>query len=266
MDAWTGASSAATGRVGGRGRRNARAAVAMPPRAGAARSRGQRCSGCMAMRVGDVAAIVLVLVVIAGVVAIAPVRRVLWSWLRRAWLARAWARAATDSGLADGPFRVPRVIAASPVAAGHLLRVRVLRGQSALALDARREELAACLRVRDVRIEREAADAADVRVTLVRRDPFEDVCADQLAGDRGAVAVALGPDPDRCRRARRVRSYASGRAQRPGGRGAGRGQVGRALAAGRRWRARPGGAGVAARRQACRAGGVGSGCGADRRA
>jgi DNA segregation ATPase FtsK/SpoIIIE-like protein len=54
-----------------------------------------------------------------------------------------------------------------------VLRVRVLRGQSALALDARREELAACLRVREVRIERERADAADVQVTLVRRDPFE---------------------------------------------------------------------------------------------
>jgi DNA segregation ATPase FtsK/SpoIIIE-like protein len=56
-----------------------------------------------------------------------------------------------------------------------VLRVRVLRGQSALALDARREELAACLRVREVRIERERADAdaADVEVTLVRRDPFE---------------------------------------------------------------------------------------------
>ena len=55
-----------------------------------------------------------------------------------------------------------------------MLRVRVLRGQSVLALDARREELAACLRVREVRVERERADAADVRVTLVRRDPFED--------------------------------------------------------------------------------------------
>jgi hypothetical protein len=129
----------------------------------------------LAIVVGDVAAVVFVVALVAGVVATGPVRRVLWRLLRRAWLARAWARAATDSGLADGPFRVPRVLAASPVAAGHVLRVRVLRGQSALALDARREELAACLRVRDVRIERDASDAADVRVTLVRRDPFEDV-------------------------------------------------------------------------------------------
>jgi hypothetical protein len=60
------------------------------------------------------------------------------------------------------------------VAAGALLRVRVLRGQSPLDLEARREELAACLRVREVRVERERADAANVRVTLVRRDPFED--------------------------------------------------------------------------------------------
>src|SRR3954465_5656908 len=34
------------------------------------------------------------------VVAIAPTRRLLSRWLRRAWVARAWARAATDSGLA----------------------------------------------------------------------------------------------------------------------------------------------------------------------
>jgi DNA segregation ATPase FtsK/SpoIIIE-like protein len=54
------------------------------------------------------------------------------------------------------------------------VRVRVLRGQSALDLEARREQLAACLRVRDLRVERDRADAADVRVTIVRRDPFED--------------------------------------------------------------------------------------------
>jgi DNA segregation ATPase FtsK/SpoIIIE-like protein len=44
-------------------------------------------------------------------------------------------------------------------------------------VEARREELAACLRVREVRVQRERADAADVCVTLVRRDPFEDMAA-----------------------------------------------------------------------------------------
>src|SRR3954452_10131688 len=62
----------------------------------------------LAIVVGDVAAVVLVAVAAGAVVAVAPARRWLWRGLRRAWLARAWARAATDSGLADGPFRVPR--------------------------------------------------------------------------------------------------------------------------------------------------------------
>ena len=125
--------------------------------------------------IGDVAAVAVVGLVVVVVVATGPVRRLLWRRLRRAWVARAWARAATDSGLADGPFRVPRVLGVERVQAGDVLRVRVLRGQSVLALDARREELAACLRVREVRLERERADAAEVRITLVRRDPFDDV-------------------------------------------------------------------------------------------
>jgi hypothetical protein len=129
----------------------------------------------LAHGLGDVAAAAVVGLAIVVIAAIGPARRLLWRALRRAWVARAWARAARDSGLADGPFRVPRVLSVARVQAGDVLRVRVLRGQSVLALEARREELAACLRVREVRLERERADAADVRVTLVRRDPFDDV-------------------------------------------------------------------------------------------
>jgi DNA segregation ATPase FtsK/SpoIIIE-like protein len=62
---------------------------------------------------------------------------------------------------------------AARVAAGDELQVRVRRGQSASDLEARRDQLAACLRVRDVRVLRDREDAALVRVTLVRRDPFE---------------------------------------------------------------------------------------------
>jgi hypothetical protein len=45
--------------------------------------------------------------------------------------------------------------------------------QSVAELEARRDQLAACLRVRDVRVLRDREDAALARVTLVRRDPFE---------------------------------------------------------------------------------------------
>ena len=128
----------------------------------------------LARVVADVLAVAFVLAVAGGAVATGPARRLAWSALRRSWLRRAWARAATDAGLAAGALRVPRVLSTTRIPAGDVLRVRVLRGQSVIALDARREELAACLRVREVRIERERADAADVQVTLVRRDPFAD--------------------------------------------------------------------------------------------
>jgi DNA segregation ATPase FtsK/SpoIIIE-like protein len=87
---------------------------------------------------------------------------------------RSWARAVADVGLAAGPLRAPRVVKAARIPAGDVLRVRVLRGQSLATLDARAGELAACLRVREVRVQAERADAALARVTLVRRDPFDD--------------------------------------------------------------------------------------------
>jgi hypothetical protein len=191
----------------------------------------------LAMRVGDVAAGVVVGVVVAVVLAVGPARRVLWRGLRRAWVARAWARAATDSGLAHGPFRVPRVLGVMRVPAGEVVRVRMLRGQSALALDARREELAACLCVREVRVERAAADAADVRVTLVRRDPFEDVEPIPWPALEAQSLSLWESITDWRRRTGRVRVHAAGRAQRVGRGRARRGQVRRAVVAGRGWRA-----------------------------
>jgi DNA segregation ATPase FtsK/SpoIIIE-like protein len=58
--------------------------------------------------------------------------------------------------------------------AGDVLDVRVRRGQAVGDLDARREQLAACLRAREVRVVRERGDAARARVLVMRRDPFED--------------------------------------------------------------------------------------------
>jgi hypothetical protein len=127
----------------------------------------------LAAPAGEVVALVMVAWLAGVVVAVGPARRLLWRLLRRAWLLRAWARAMADAGLADGPWRVPRVLGTARVAAGDRLQVRVLRGQSALDLEARREELAACLRVGEVRVQRDRADAALAEVTLVRRDPFE---------------------------------------------------------------------------------------------
>jgi DNA segregation ATPase FtsK/SpoIIIE-like protein len=124
--------------------------------------------------VGELAAGALVAASAVGALVFPAARRRLLVWLYVARARRTWARAATDVGLSAGPWRAPRVLVASRVPAGDLLRVRVLRGQSAVMLDARAVELAACLRARAVRVEREPGDAAIARVTVVRRDPFED--------------------------------------------------------------------------------------------
>jgi hypothetical protein len=121
---------------------------------------------------GDTAAVMVVIVLFGATLA--------WRWTRLRVLRllsamhvrRAWARAAIDAGVASGPFRCPGVWSVDRVPAGERLRVRVRRGQSVPALEARREELAACLRVREVRVLRDPGDAAEADVLLVRCDPF----------------------------------------------------------------------------------------------
>src|SRR4051794_5154770 len=95
---------------------------------------------------GETAATVLVLAMGLVAAAVAPCRRLLRRTLRRASLRRGWERAAVDTGLSDGPLRVPRVIGVHGIPAGDILRVRVRRGQSVAALDACAGALAACLR------------------------------------------------------------------------------------------------------------------------
>jgi hypothetical protein len=127
----------------------------------------------LARPLGEPLAVASVVTLVGAGLAAGPSRRLLSRSLRLAHLRRAWERAATDAGLSAGPLRVPRVLRACRVPAGDELRVRVRRGQAVADLDARRDALAACLRVREVRVLREPADAATARVTLVRRDPFE---------------------------------------------------------------------------------------------
>jgi hypothetical protein len=132
---------------------------------------GQRL---LAGPIGDVAAAGVVVAAAGALVVIAPVRRLAWRVLRRSSVRRSWERAAVDAGLSDGPLRAPRVLTVERVPAGDLIRVRVRGGQAVTALDARSEELAASLRVREVRVQRDRSDAATAHVTLIRRDPFED--------------------------------------------------------------------------------------------
>src|SRR4051812_13477075 len=128
----------------------------------------------LARVVGDVAALVLVAVLLGAVLAVGSVRRSAWRAVRAAWVRRAWRRAVSDVGLAIDALHAPRVVETRRIAAGDMLRVRVCRGQSVATLEARAAELAACLRVREVRVQPERGDAPLTRVTLVRRDPFDD--------------------------------------------------------------------------------------------
>ena len=143
------------------------------------------------------------------------------------------AASVADSGLpAVRPGRV------SAVPAGELLRVRASRGSSLAAVAARAEQLAVCLKLREIRVARDADNASRGTVTLVRRDPLADGDPAVAARPRRA-AVALGRDPARRRRTRRDRPRPPARAQRPPRWRAGRRQVGRAVDVRRDRRARP---------------------------
>ena len=126
----------------------------------------------MAEVVGGAAVVAVVLAAWAGAVAVPGVRVRLRDALWRAAVRRSWARATFDVDLADGPLKVPRIASVVRVPAGELVRARVRRGQSVALVASRAHELAACLRVRELRVECEPGDAAIARLTLVRRDPF----------------------------------------------------------------------------------------------
>ena len=128
----------------------------------------------LAHAVGDVAALAIVLGLVGAALACRPVRARVGRLGHAMGVRRAWADAAIDAGVAPGPFRCPAVLSVDRVAAGDRLRVRVRRGLSVPELEARREQLAACLRAREVRVNRVSGDAAEADVLLVRRDPFAD--------------------------------------------------------------------------------------------
>src|SRR5262245_60335140 len=67
---------------------------------------------------GEVAAVVVVAVPVAGVVACRPARTAANGVLIAMRLRRAWARAAIDAGVAAGPFRSPSVRRVGRIPAG----------------------------------------------------------------------------------------------------------------------------------------------------
>ena len=117
--------------------------------------------------VGEAIASVVVAFVLGGLLAWPPSRVRLLRALRAARIRRAWWRAWTDCEL-------PRVRAGRvrEIPAGDLMQVRAARGSSLDEVERRAEELAVCLQAREVRVARDADNAAMGTVTLVRRDPL----------------------------------------------------------------------------------------------
>ena len=153
----------------------------------------------LARGLGDVPAAVAVAALATGVLVEPRSRRWLLDGLGRARVRRSWDHAVVDAGAAASPWRAPRVVSIAHAPIGDVLRVRVQRGFSVAELEARCEQLAACLRVREVRVQREAGDGSLASVVLVRRDPFARRAGAAVAQGRRGGAVAVGADAGRGR-------------------------------------------------------------------
>jgi FtsK/SpoIIIE family len=131
---------------------------------------GAYASLFLAAHLTAVAAGAIVVAAAIGLLSVGAVRRALVRGLYVSQVRRRWRLAWMHCGLAPvGAGRVERV------AAGERIAVRVSRGSSFEELGERAEQLACCLSLRELRVERNPGDASRGTVTLVRRDPLADL-------------------------------------------------------------------------------------------
>jgi hypothetical protein len=116
---------------------------------------------------GELAAAAIVAWTVLGVLASPWARGALGRGLQAARVRRQFRRAWIDAGLP--PMRLARV---RTVPAGEVARVWVSSGCSVEEVEARREQLAASIGLRELRVVRDPADASCATVTFVRRDPL----------------------------------------------------------------------------------------------
>jgi hypothetical protein len=121
----------------------------------------------LAGSVGELAAAAIVAWTVAGLLVSPARQRALARLLRACGVRRRFRRAWVDAGLA--PVRLGRIRA---VPAGEVARVRVSSGSSVEELEARREQLAASIGLRELRVLRDPGDASRGTLTFVRRDPL----------------------------------------------------------------------------------------------
>jgi len=110
---------------------------------------------------------------LGGLLATGPVRRLLLRMLRSARARRCWYRGVRATGLPALGGKAPQVRSARQVPAGDLLTVAVPQGCRAADLESGAEALAAAMAVRELRVSRDRANAQLARVLVVRRDPFD---------------------------------------------------------------------------------------------
>jgi FtsK/SpoIIIE family len=121
----------------------------------------------LAEAIGDGVAWLVVVIGVALGVGVPWTRQRLTRALLASRARRRWRRACLDCGLPR--VRAGRVI---PVPAGELVRVRAPRGFSLGVVADRAEQLAASLKLRELRVARDRENAATGTVSLVRRDPL----------------------------------------------------------------------------------------------
>jgi hypothetical protein len=116
---------------------------------------------------GQLAAAAVVTWAVAGVLVSPGSRGALLRWLHAMRVRRRFHRARVDARLA--PVRLARLRA---VPAGEAAGIRVSSGSSVEDVEARREQLAASLGLRELRVMRDPGDASRGTVVLMRRDPL----------------------------------------------------------------------------------------------
>src|SRR6266536_279288 len=94
--------------------------------------------------------------------------------LHRTSVRRHWLRAVRHAGLATYSNRVPKPVRIEPIPAGDLMRVQIPAGRRTSDLADAAETVAACLAVREIRVNRDLANARFAEVTIVRRDPLSE--------------------------------------------------------------------------------------------
>ncbi len=87
---------------------------------------------------------------------------------------RDWMQAVRHANLANYSDRVPKPVSIEPILAGDLMKVRIPAGRRTAELAEAGETIAACLAVREIRVNRDPSNARFAEVTIVRRDPLEE--------------------------------------------------------------------------------------------